>query len=311
MAVAAEIRRENSIPRLCDRYTQGEILQPGLLAKIVHEMDKQGKESARAFIEQVQAGFWEQWGLFRCGLTDEGHPVFDHVVDLLPVRDQFADFIGVKPGDLLVDLMGGPASMARHLRRFSPAGYVNIDGNPAVAERARKVLARSNIENYLVAVYDLSQGLPDILSDVISETRPTNIRYISNWGITYLDAERMGDLIDQCLDPQTNKDINATVCVNMITDGSFNPEVLSENFRREIVPYNLIRPWRIPRLKRARVAQPMIVEFGKTLKDVVPIWYPEEVQELLAGRGFTVTRVDRTLLWGQSTAMEIQRAAVA
>lgn len=311
MANSAESRGENSVYRLHQRYQQGEILRPGPLAKIVHLLDEQERYSARQTIAQAQAEYWERWSSFRCGLEDEGHPVFDHVVSLLPVRKQFADFVGVEPGDLVVDLMGGTANMARHLRRFKPIGYVNIDSNPQVLERAQKVLASSGIENHHTVIHDLAQGLPDILSEVISNSRPGHIRYISNWGITYLDAQRMGNLIARCLDPEINKDIPASLSLNMITEGSFDPEVLSRNFKKEIVPQNLIRLWRIPRLKKARIAQPTIVEFGKTLKEVVPIWYPEEIRKLLAERGFEVIWEDRTLLWGQSTAMEIQSSAVA
>lgn len=289
----------------------------GQQTKILHLLDPQEREALVPGIEVAKAEFWKKWIRFRCGLPDEGPPVFDDVVNMLPVREQFTEFIDPRPGDLIIDLMGGSANMARYIAQREPriAGYIVIDNNDFALERAQRQLSKVNmphagagaVKNKDTEHYDLSKGLPPDLTDLIGKIVPTRVHYVSNWGMTYVAADDFLRLVGECFDPNKNGGLPSVLDFNMITEGSFNPQVLAEKFRKEVVPHALWPPWhlRIGDLRRAKKATPEIQEFGRELPLVEPIWFPEEMQTLLKEQGFIIERRNDTLLWGQSTAMKI------
>lgn len=277
----------------------------GQQAKILHLIDSKEREALAPGIEAAKREFWARWIRFRCGLPDEGQPVFDDVVNMLPVRGQFAQFIDPQPGDLVVDLMGGSANMAKYVAERQPdlAGYVVLDSNGFALERAQKQLKKVDVPNKVVEKYDLSKGLPPHLPDLIGKINPKRVRYVSNWGMTYVAADDFLHLVAGCFDQEVNGGLPSVLDFNMITDGNFDPHVLAERFKPVAIKAALSLQW--VALSRANSAKPLIQQFGRELPGVEPIWYPEETQELLRKGGYVVERMDTNLLWGQSTAMKV------
>jgi hypothetical protein len=181
---------------------------------------------------------------------------------------------------------------------------VSIDSNADVARDAEAQLARSRIPFTRVLTHDLAEGLPDALFEILRKSRPERVRYISSWGISYLDLDALTRLLRQCLDAGGHGGAPRTVDLNMITEGRFDPEVLRRHFIRDIVPVLLLRG-QVRSLVRALRALPEMRRFGETFQQVVPIWQPDELRTQLEERGFRFVRADHTLLWGQSTALRI------
>lgn len=306
MAVIEADRQFNSPVTLHQRLLANEQLSIGQLTKILHLLPYERRVEARATIKAAQPAFWQEWSSFRGSLDYDREPNFYHVVGRLPLLRQYTDFINPRPGDFIVDLAGGSAAMAACFDKSQIAGYLTIDSNPLVQDKAREHLERLGFRTSHVIEHDLSEGLPAGLTDRIAAIGPERVRYISNWGITYFDVESMTRLMQVCLDPEINCGIPSTLDFNMLTNGKFDPKVLRTRFMSEIVPQHL-RALQVRPLIRAFRALPSIIRFGKELPQIVPIWYPEEIKEMLSERGIEVTREDPTLLWGQSTAMQVQR----
>src|SRR4030042_6173512 len=72
-----ERKRENSVDKLYVRYRSGETLQPGQLAKILHLLESNERETIQPQIAAAQAEYWKYWTAFRCGERGEGVPVFE------------------------------------------------------------------------------------------------------------------------------------------------------------------------------------------------------------------------------------------
>lgn len=303
MATISAERAANSLTALHQKHLSSEQLPTGSLAKIIHLLPEEEQRSARWKFKDAQPQFWGKWGSFRGGLSFVN---FNDVVDLLPVRAQFADFVDAKKGDLIVDLGSGTADMAKHFKAQKLAGYVAIDNNPMLEEHARRKLVYLGYHPHTI-VHDLSMGLPAALTTIISEAEPAKVNYISNWAMTYLPAKEFLTLAEACFDPKSNHGVEITLSFNMITNGSFDPEVLRDNFRREVVPQHKKSLTGLYRLIKARLATPKMVAFGKELPEIVPVWYPEEIRDILQGRGFEVVLEDQSLLWGQSTAIKVQK----
>lgn len=307
MAVIEAERQVNSPLALHQRFLAGdEQLSAGQLTKIVHLLPREHQIEAIATIRTAQSAFWQEWSAFRGGLDYDGEPNFYHVVGRLPVLGQYAGFIDPRPGDVIVDLAGGSAAMAAYFDKSRIAGYITIDSNPLVQKKAREHLSRLGHPTDHVIEHDLTQGLPDGLKDRIAAVSPLRARFISNWGTGYFPIEPMARLYLACLDFETVLGIPSTVDFNILTNGKFDPEVLRKNFIKEVVPQHLMT-LQIRSLFRAFRAMGPIIKFGRELPMVAPIWYREEIKELLTERGLEVIREDATLLWGQSTAMQVQR----
>lgn len=309
MATVELTRQTNNLDVLYQRYQKADQqLAAGSLTKILHLLPEDQQGPTRAAIRAAQQDFWQVWTPFRGGLEHDSQPNFYHVVGRLPVLSQFRDFIDPQSGDLIVDLAGGSAAMAAYFdsNQFGIAGYVNIDSNPLVQDKAKHHLLRLGHSAGHVIHHDLADGLPESLGRIIAQVDPFRVRYISNWGISYLDVKSMTGLIKACLDPDVNHGIPSTLDFNMLTNGRFDPKVLAVRFMLEVMPQHLLKGQLVPLLRAFR-AMPTIIRFGKALPGVAPIWYPEEIRTILADRGLTVT-AEAPLLWGQSTAIKVQRS---
>lgn len=269
----------------------------GQIAKILHLFPEAEKDTRRIKIQSVQQQYWEKWGNFRCNLSGYGPPNFEDVVKLIGVREQFADFVGLQSGDTVIDLMAGSGQMAPYFLRTS--GYIGIDSNLKLQGDIETRFTSLPIKQRFI-FHDLSEGLPvDNLGRGLAEFPGGRNRFTSMWGITYLDAEQFLRLVGECLEFPNSTDLS--FC--MITDGSFDPKVLRNKFIKEVVPKMIVRAKFRP-LVRAMRAIPNMIRFGNTFKEVMPLWYPEEITELLTNNGFNV-EADSTLLWGQSTAIKV------
>ncbi|MCL4366098.1 class I SAM-dependent methyltransferase [Patescibacteria group bacterium] len=300
-------RLNNTLPEIEARFRNGEALNAGNVAKVLHLIeDHSKKDQLRLKILETQGAYWRDWWEFRCLPAGEGKPNFDDIVRLLPVRREFANFVNLQDDTLVVDLMAGSANMAPYFQETGKlAGYVGIDSNNLIEGIARRRLSKLGIKNAGFILHDLSEGLPEPeLFSNTSEVNSKTVQYASMWGISYLDAERFTDLVDQCLRLNVGRGVDPKLSFCMITDGSFDPQVLRKRFMKEIFPRELSRLHFKP-LIRAIKAIPQMMEFGKTFREVSPVWYPEEIIGLLDKAGVQVDRVDDTLLWGQSTAIKV------
>lgn len=302
-------RQSNTLPLIVERYKAGKILSAGDSAKVLHLVeDPVRRVQLRKEILEAQKTYWRNWWEFRCMPAGKGNPNFDDVVRLLPVRREFAHFVDPQDNTLLIDLMAGSANMAPYFQETKKlAGYIGIDSNDLIEEVARGRLARSGIKRAGFILHDLSQGLPeDKLSKEVHGENPDPVQYASMWGITYLDAERFTDLVKQCLGSKFNEGRGAIPDLSfcMITDGRFDPQVLRKKFMGEIFPREL-KGLHFSRLIRAMRALPQMKKFGDSFREVSPIWYPNEIGNLLEKVGLHIDKIDDTLLWGQSTAIKV------
>jgi len=320
-------RKANSVETLLTlHFKEPGSLTVGQLAKIAHCLPAEQGSEIRRKLSEAGETFWIEWQKFRCGVTNEGDPTpsdepnFYHVVDLLPVIPQFAHFAvsgmrerqkNNKANVTVLDLMGGTAPIAKHLaKRVNIAEYVLIDGNPRIEKEAKRQLEALSIPSSQVIVHDLSEGLPPSLSERMDQAKRNNgntqteLLVVSNWGLTYLTGKDFLRVMNECFDPNFNNGIPTTVAFNMLTDGGFDPEVLEQHFKREIVPKHILTG-KFKALKRAKVSVPEIKRFGRQVREVVPIWYPSEIKDLLEQDNFTVDQVNSSLLWGQSTAVRV------
>ena len=306
--VLAQIRADNSIVNILRQHGEGRHLTVGQQAKILHRLPQKERKPLQHQIREVQGDFWQVWTDFRCrpAVGWLRPPVFDDLVGLLPARKEFADFVGVKEGEMVVDLTAGAATMAEYFRG-KKISYVAVDGNPLIEKDAVKQLASLDFPVKAVYIKDLSDGLPEELSGLIAQKRPLAIRYISNWGLTYLDAESIRSVARQCLDSRFNHGIPATLDINMMTSGKFDRDELQRRFREEIVPEQKKQGAAgMLRVIRAFSALPGSRKFADSWPLVMPMWYPDEmVEEVLKPAGLKVEAVNPELLWGQSTAIKI------
>lgn len=290
------------INELMERNARGEPLSWGHKAKILHRLPEAERGPLRAEILTHQERFWLEWTDFRMAHFEDTQPNFYHVVGLTPVQQQFATFVDPQAGDLIVDLMGGCANMADHVAGAGLAGWFSIDQNPRIRERASARLAAAKLQGEAIC-HNLANGLPEGFRDRIAALSPRRVHWISNWGVTYLDVERFLALLSECLDPALPGE-PPVLDLNMITEGRFNRDVLTDHFTKEIVPQNLLHPIR---LRRAFSALQRLRIFAEAFQHVSPIWFPDELTSILQEAGFVVERQDSTLLWGQCTAMRIRR----
>lgn len=300
-------RFNNTLPEIETRFRNGETLEAGNIAKVLHFVENPNeKAQLRSKILKAQGAYWKDWWEFRCLPAGDGKPNFDDVVRLLPVRREFANFTNLQDDTLVVDLMAGSANMAPYFQETGKlAGYTGVDSNGLIEGIASRRLSKLGIKNSRFILHDLSEGLPESeLSSDTNEVSPKGVQFASMWGITYLDAERFTTLVEQCLESNLGKGVDPELSFCMITDGSFDPKVLRKRFMKEIFPRELSRLHFRP-LIRAIKAIPQMMEFGKTFREVSPIWYPEEIVGLLDKAGVKIDKVDDTLLWGQSTAIKV------
>ena len=308
-----------TVEQLNQRYLQGETLHPGQLAKILHVLSRNEADYYRKIISQRQAEFWQKWAPFRespAGTTDEygnAIPVFEDVMKVLGgVREQFAKAVSPKEGEFIVDLMGGSAQMAEPImdamwERDTLAGYASIDGNEFAVNKAEITLQSLPIPQHIPhysLLHDLGQGtLPEGLEGLVTKANPTAIRFISSWGISYLDMERLTRLVDSCY--ALVPDVPAMVDILMLTGGKFDRNVLTRRFLTNIVPKNALAG-NFGELGMAMMALPHMRKFGEEIAEVNPIWTPDEIRVELEERGYMTEIVDDNILWGQSTAMRIK-----
>lgn len=303
-------RASNTLPEIETRLHSGETLTIGSSAKILHLVkDPFLRNDLRLEILSAQSAYWQNWYQFRCSPAGEGKPNFDDVLSLLPVRREFTEFVKLQNKTLVVDLMAGSANMAPYFKETGKlAGYIGIDSNHLIEDAARRRLSKLKINNGGFILHDLSLGLPESrLSSFTNEINPDTVQFTSMWGITYLDAERFVALAKQCLELNIGKSADPTLSFCMITDGSFDPQVLRKKFIKEIFPRELLKLHFKP-LIRAIKAIPQMMEFGRTFREVSPIWYPDEIVKLLEEGGMHIDNVDGNLLWGQSTAIKASAA---
>lgn len=303
MSITLE-RQANSIGAIHERHLRGEKLPPGALAKVIHLLPEEEQGIARDIVASAQSPFWAKHGPFRWGLSPVRN--FNRVVDLLPVREQFAAFADVKEGDLVVDLGAGSVDMARYFTGCRVAGYVAIDSSPLIEPRARMQLERLGY-NPRVLIHDLARGLPRELNTIISELAPNRVNYLSNWAITYLPAADFVMVVGDCFNSEISHGVETVLSFNMLTNGKFDTGVLKTHFRQEIVPQQKRSLRGGVRLVGAALSLPSIIRFGRELPEAMPVWYPDEIVAILTDRGFEVVDIDSSLLWGQSTAMKVRK----
>lgn len=287
------------VSHIFKRYQEGGQLTPAELSKILHLVPENETPTHRSTILAAQQGYWSEWGTFRCskpGRFQLRH--FERVVGLLPVKKEFGEFVAAGPKTVVIDLGSGPASMQEHLGQI--LAYVAIDNNDHAIRDAKTKLKGNN---HMVVKHDFSRGLPDSLEDYVKQKIPEEIVGISNWAATYLDADAQIKLLTDCFELGKKCNVPVRVCINMITNGEFDPKVLAQKFKEEVVPQN--KGKRLPLLVMAGMSMNKMKEFGRTFKEVSPIWYPDELIELWEMNGFKIGRTNPNLLWGQSTAVEI------
>jgi len=299
-----QIKSDNRVDRIHQHFLNGEELSPGRIAKILHLLPEHQKTDLRTQINSAQADFWSQWAQYRCSPRREGKPNFEDMIALMPAREEFRNFVNAQEDDLVIDLMGGSGTMAPYFENVGLAGYIVVDRNPSVENTARKQLSMLNFPLTDVVISDLSHGLPERLSEHISTRRPKTVRYISNWGLTYLDRELFQRVAQETLDSSFNHGVPATLDLNMITNGKFDRVELRRRFRREVIPEEL-KHLRLKNLFRAFPALRTATVFADNWPLVMPIWYPDEIRDSIEGAGLKVEKMDEGLLWGQSTAIRV------
>lgn len=312
MAVTAELpTRPGTLVELEQQYTDGKPLNAGSMAKVLHTIpDQTQREELRGEISEAQRKYWAEWSDFRSKPASWVSKRFENIVKLLGVREDFAKFLQIQPGTLVVDLMAGSGQMAPYYqeagRKDGMTGYLGVDNNPITETIANQRLARLGIPHWGFLLQDLArEGLPNAqVGQLAAEAQPSQVQFASMWGLTYLDGEKMTQLVGQCLETQSVTGVETSLAVCMITDGKFDPEVLKNRFKGEIAPREMLQLHFAELFGAIRSIKPMM-EFGRTFKDVSPIWYPDEIGDLMIHAGLHVAEVDSTLMWGQSTAMKI------
>jgi hypothetical protein len=300
---AVESSYRSGIKSLIEAYYGGSPLPLGQIAKIIHLLPNEDQLRYREEITEAQKSFWCKWTDFRCGLKE---PNFDSVVGLLPVRREFAKFMNHQKRDLIVDLAGGSAAQAPYIwGRKKGLGYIVIDSNPLIEDKARRTLTDLGIENSDFILHDLSKGLPrERLATLITSTLPERIHYTSMWGISYLEAPQLQHLITECLDPENNQGKESVLNFCMITEGKFDPHVLNHKFKTRIVPWRVVT-LRLSSLKMAKAAIPEMMVFGHEIAQIMPIWTAEEIESILEEGGHKITDRNSSMMWRQAAAFKI------
>jgi hypothetical protein len=264
--------------------------------------------------------FWRRWSPWRHGEAGQGN--FADVMRVLRIYEIFAEFVsGVVErveGVTVLDLACGAAALSGPLARtFEARGgslrrYVGVDFTDPewMPGRIARELERHGLSDrgeYLH--HNLAAGLPSDLAAHLGDGGTLVIT--SCWGITYLAPAPLRALVEQCAALAAARSSGAVLCVNMLSSGQFNRQVLTRRFVGEIVPRHLREAVRgrdrepVDALRLAVRALPRMREFGDELQQFVGLLPVDEMLDLLRVAGYPPSRVDATALWGQTTSLAV------
>lgn len=217
----------------------------------------------------------------------------------------------------MLDLGCGAAQMAPCLARARDADgralgrYVGVDAaDPAwmVPRTAREFAFHGLVGRGSYVHHDLATGLPPSMDDALAGDGPLLIT--SCWGITYLAHDPLVALLRACDALAATRAAGASMTVNLMSAAAFDRDVLTRRLS-EVVPRHVVRAARDRRLTPLREirlalrALPRMRAFGDEVQRVAKLMPVPEFLATVQEAGLTVSEVDPSALWGQTTSVRI------
>lgn len=283
-----------------ERFLRGR-LQLGRLLETDLSTDVRVERQAWQKATEAHADFWRRWAAWRHAPAGAPGGSFHDILRLFRLEEQLVAYMGIQPGDLVVDLGCGGAWLAQFL---PPAAvdYLGVEGNSWAVREARAELAQLQLSGRQfrgrIVEHNLMAGLPQEVARTMMEARARRIRVVARWSL-YFPMPTIVKIVEQVF--------GAGVCdltVDHMTAGKFQPLGLMAHF----LPF-LAVGWAKRRLTgrqvfRALKALGKMIPYGVEFKKLFPLWSVDQLTAALAELNCRVEALDRPL-WGQTTFLRV------